>query len=111
VKIRDQERLQAHPFLSRSLFVESQCPLCGCQGISTAVDPGSVAMELCHLMELKGDLGRCMCVFRGIGGQQNCEVWRRGFAVAAQCNRVLRNVFTNILARRRLLPIVHPDLV
>lgn len=49
--------------LSLSLFVESQCPLCDCQGISTAADPGSVALELCHLMELKGDLGRCVCVW------------------------------------------------
>ncbi len=28
-----------------------------------AADPGSVARELCHLTELKGDLGRCMCVW------------------------------------------------
>lgn len=111
MKIRDHERLQAHPSLSLSVFVESKCPLCGCQGISTAVDPGSVELELCHLAELKGDLGKCVCVFGGIGGQQNWEVWRRGFAVATQCTRVLRNMFTNTLARRRLLPIVHPDLV
>lgn len=52
VKFRDPERLHAHPSLSLSLFVESQCSLCGCQGISTAADPGSVLLELCHLMEI-----------------------------------------------------------